>query len=629
MKQRYPLPVIVLFSLLFAGSAMAQATPIPSVGPDYPPPWSAEMFVKRTSDHDDSILLASSVTGLKLEQYNNTHKVGFTVFGKKDYSFNYTVPTDGKWVHLFFVASATDMKLYVNGVYQDTIQGTGPLPRSATQNPTADSKDVKFYGSALTAKEVKDAYDKATAPIQPGLINCWSFNEPGGNVVKDSAGNNAGTTTGTRVPGRFQNAMKLTGAQEMIINANDITPPWSAALWVKRDGDNADSVLLESGGATPPPDRYSLKLEQFGSPSQVGYTHFGASDAKFGYSLPKGEWHHLAFVATTTELKLYVDGKDTPSYTLSESGNLPRYRLAPTNATVDEVKLFKGALSAQEIATASQQPCELSAPKLIISEQNGPVIPNGGSASFGTLPELRKPATKTFVLKNDGDAPLVLKANPNLINLNLPGDFTVSPMTQTTLNPKESVTFTITFTPSIAPQQTRTVTVFSNDPTTPTYSFVLTGSATSVPKVTMRATLASPSVNAVNSVKDSEFRAASLAPAGSNGGANILNVTGPNSQSTYVRIYSSANGNFADFSATIEGNNAQCFLFSPPSTRMGADSSGPYRLYEIALRDSLCIPGGGPYSARIVITPEGGGPVQWMNLVWPFPKVPGKPAPRP
>lgn len=591
------------------------------------------MWVKRTSDHDDSILLATSVTGLKLEQYNNLHKVGFTVFGKKDYVFNYSVPPDGKWVHLFFVASATDMKLYVNGAYQDTIQGTGPLPRSATQTPTADSKDVKFYGSALTAQQVKDAYDAASGAtnLPPGLINCWSFNEPGGSQVKDTTGNTPATTTGTRAPGHSQNALKLTGSQEMLINASDIAPPWSAAMWVKRDADSPDSVLLESGGTTPPPNRYSVKLEQFGPPGQqVGYTHFGTTDSRFGYSVPKGEWHHLTFVATTTDLKLYVDGKTAPVYTLAETGNLPRYRLAPTDTTVDEVKLFKGALTAQEIATAYQQPCEVSSPQLTIEEENGPTVPNGKQdVSFASQPEVGKSVTKTFVVKNVGQGPLVLKANPNLINLNQGGDFTISPVTQSTLNPGESVKFTVTFKPSTAAPQSRTVTVYSNDPTNPTYSFVIKGSATSVVKVTLRAAIAAPSPNAMNSVKDSEFRAATLVPAGSSAGVNVLNVQYPNSQSTYIRIYSSADGQFADFSARVEGTHAQCFFISSRNTITGTGPTGPYRQYEFALMDNLCPHGGGPYTARMVISPQAGGPEQWLNLSWPHPINPGKPVNRP
>src|ERR1035438_6276095 len=78
-----------------------------------PVPWTAEFWVNRQVAFDNSaILLGDAVTALKLEQFQNTRRVGFTRFGVGDYLFNYTAPTN-TWVHLAFV-SDTSTRLYVD-----------------------------------------------------------------------------------------------------------------------------------------------------------------------------------------------------------------------------------------------------------------------------------------------------------------------------------------------------------------------------------------------------------------------------------------------------------------------------------------------------------------------------------
>jgi hypothetical protein len=92
------------------------------------PPWTAELWVNRQDSSDDSaILLGDAATALKLEQWPNTRRVGFTQFGVGDYSFQYIVPTN-TWVHLAWVATGTNTQLYVNGALQDTVGASIPLP---------------------------------------------------------------------------------------------------------------------------------------------------------------------------------------------------------------------------------------------------------------------------------------------------------------------------------------------------------------------------------------------------------------------------------------------------------------------------------------------------------------------
>jgi hypothetical protein len=71
--------------------------------------------------------LSSAVSGLKIEQIESNRRVGITRYFVKDWSFNYSVPK-GMWTHLAFVAGDGVTRLYVNGLLEDSIPATVPLP---------------------------------------------------------------------------------------------------------------------------------------------------------------------------------------------------------------------------------------------------------------------------------------------------------------------------------------------------------------------------------------------------------------------------------------------------------------------------------------------------------------------
>jgi len=93
--------------------------------PDRPPPWTAGLWLLREAKSTSSTLFCTDDSSIKLEQWNANNLVGFTnySFGVPgvggDYHFGYETPI-GKWVHLAFVATNQEIKLYVDGVLQNT-----------------------------------------------------------------------------------------------------------------------------------------------------------------------------------------------------------------------------------------------------------------------------------------------------------------------------------------------------------------------------------------------------------------------------------------------------------------------------------------------------------------------------
>jgi alpha-tubulin suppressor-like RCC1 family protein len=127
------------------------------------PPWTAEFWVKRdTSPNDSATLIGDAATALKLEQWPNTRRVGFTRFGVGDYSFNYIAPTN-VWVHLVFVGTGSETRLFVNGALQETLplsislpvnQIGGDIPGRYQNRVKGMLDEISIYSRALTAAEI-------------------------------------------------------------------------------------------------------------------------------------------------------------------------------------------------------------------------------------------------------------------------------------------------------------------------------------------------------------------------------------------------------------------------------------------------------------------------------------------
>ena len=127
--------------------------------------WTIGMWIKAGDTvGTNAVLVSSSESEIKLDQWNKTGKVGITEAGVADYTFDYSAPK-GEWVHLTFVGDSNGTTLYVNGEEQDHLDATidGPMSRlgassgsSITGYLNGSLDDVRFYTRALSADEVAE-----------------------------------------------------------------------------------------------------------------------------------------------------------------------------------------------------------------------------------------------------------------------------------------------------------------------------------------------------------------------------------------------------------------------------------------------------------------------------------------
>ncbi|REK06686.1 MAG: PEP-CTERM sorting domain-containing protein [Planctomycetota bacterium] len=144
-------------------------------GGDIAGDWTAEFIVMRTGTRTSAELLrgepfASPSSHLKLEQYPNTGQVGYTQSFVADHVFSpgYTTPLD-EFVHLVYVKTATEMKLYADGVLKGTNASTISLPRyqfgdAMAESPLAVVDEIVVYDRALSPGEIAGHFNAIPEP---------------------------------------------------------------------------------------------------------------------------------------------------------------------------------------------------------------------------------------------------------------------------------------------------------------------------------------------------------------------------------------------------------------------------------------------------------------------------------
>lgn len=172
-------------------------------------------------------------------------------------------------------------------------------------------------------------------------VSHWSFDL--GTTISDSWGSNDGTTSG------INGILEFDGTGFITVGASDLPVPWTAAMRVQYDPESSHNAVLLSS------DKYAIKVEQYNDTAKVGYTEYSVEDYIFDYSVTPKEWVHLAFVGTSSGVKLYANGLLIGEK--SEEIKCPMNRIGAGNGTdgilkglLDDVKIYDRALSSDEVA---------------------------------------------------------------------------------------------------------------------------------------------------------------------------------------------------------------------------------------------------------------------------------------
>ncbi|HVK25043.1 MAG TPA: LamG domain-containing protein [Actinokineospora sp.] len=253
----------------------------------------------------------------------------------------------GGWHHVAGVYNGTTMKIYIDGVEQATKNQTGGLTASAvpvvigncpsdnTRKFTGDIDEPRVYSRALSAAEITTAYQatSGTAGTQDPAI-----------VLRVPTNNGAVVTTA--------DATKLNPTQRITASAWVNATSWPTEIWrgsiiAKDSWSSGNKGYVLRGGAG---GRVSFAIVVGGAWTDLLTTA----------TVPTGGWHHVAGVYDGATMKIYIDGVERASRTLTgaltpSTGTSVLVGGCPSDAnrtfvgTINEARVYDRALTATEI----------------------------------------------------------------------------------------------------------------------------------------------------------------------------------------------------------------------------------------------------------------------------------------
>ena len=222
----------------------------------------------------------------------------------------------------------------------------------------------------LVASVTSAAADTATAPDGRGLIAWWKFDEPSGDRVADSSGNDldGSLARAVRVPGVLQTALKLDKSSLRIPHSPRLKPKEQITIsaWVKPDDlSGYQSVYRKEDGD----ERILLMFQRDGtdlafglkcSPYVAGGVYQEARAKIKPADFLDGQWHLITATYDGRAKRVYRDGRQMvamPASGLIATGGTADAYVGSTGGAVeffsgliDDVRLYDRALGDDEIA---------------------------------------------------------------------------------------------------------------------------------------------------------------------------------------------------------------------------------------------------------------------------------------
>ena len=153
------------------------------------------------------------------------------------------------------------------------------------------------------------------------------------------------------VPSQVGGGIRFDAQNEHVaLPGADLTVPWTASYWVKREGNTDWSVLARSSDPSANNHPY-LFLEHWDGSRTVGVGVSGDFDSGSSFSTSLNSWVHLLFVGQSSGVTLYVDGSPVGTMTSISypAGSIGDSTGSSPLTVVDDVAVWTRALEAFEI----------------------------------------------------------------------------------------------------------------------------------------------------------------------------------------------------------------------------------------------------------------------------------------
>ncbi len=319
------------------------------------------------------------------------------------------VPVTGRWYHVAATYDGTIARLYVDGVQSATDSYSlsinndtrefyiGENSQTTGRQWTGAIDEVRVYNRVLTATEISALYGagsaKFTTPSSTGLVGYWSMDDATSTIVSDLSGSgNNGTMSGFSNQstassgwgnGKRGKALVFDGANDRVsLGQNKINTQLQGAsgvtisTWIKYDtltSGQDDNAIFTHGINLGANGSYLNLRGDVGSEGKVNAIfRSGTGDPlqrkSSAIQLVAGRWYHVVSVADfPNDLSyIYIDGvlsggAQATAFTNNtyvggtasvgtDSIGTDLDGVTPFDGAVDDVRIYKRALSAAEIA---------------------------------------------------------------------------------------------------------------------------------------------------------------------------------------------------------------------------------------------------------------------------------------
>jgi len=421
--------------------------------PDLPPPWTVSLWVNwEEKAENGSTLLSGSKSALKLEQWDNGHVLGLTQYSYGqpgyggDHTFGGASARLGEWVHLTFVGTAAETKLYIDG--KPVTPPSKPIPlglyyigssHGTEERASMLLDELKVFDEALTDSQVAELHG---GPSRIEVTEGGNAVANLGTVSMGSATVGQSVTKTFTITNRGDGVLKVTSVD--LDNRNDysISPPSLARDLAKGEsvtftvtfsprsaGSKAAKVTITSND--PGQGSYTFTLPgtaaQAARPqievAETGRVIGSGSQIDFGSNAQVGSSSTKTFTITnrgndTLRVDQIQFGGAVSSFSIS-GPYLPQ-SLSPGQSTTFTVTFSPGSTQAAsaDVRIGSNDSAHnpftfrvigtaVGRPRMIIKQHpSGASISNGQTVSMIPIPGV---TAIHIVIQNAGDTNLILE----------------------------------------------------------------------------------------------------------------------------------------------------------------------------------------------------------------------------
>ena len=243
--------------------------------------------------------------------------------------------THSGWHHLVAAYDNGTLTFYVDGAqagnsisYTNSgeIELFGSFDGGYQYAPADEMDNIRVYSKVLTAQEISDLY-AAEQPAVPTpettLEGHWSFDNGDATADVGDDGANSGATFVTdagRTVATFDGANDYIQIPDPAALSGDT---WTIVKWMKTDKTSGRQEFLSqwyvSGGNS---SSDSLGMGTDGGLLKAYYRENGGSLGTLtGPNVADNNWHHIAYVKDSDEIRIYVDGSEVDQAAFSGSIN--------------------------------------------------------------------------------------------------------------------------------------------------------------------------------------------------------------------------------------------------------------------------------------------------------------------